>query len=118
MGSRRSAGGQHPKRSAAPSSGPPKGVAIRRRAVRDLEGIAEYTLDRWGDAQLVEYMTALDRAFQLLLEDQSLGKPADDVRQGYFRHHVGRHVIYFKRRRSGVEIVRVLHDRMSPRRHL
>jgi plasmid stabilization system protein ParE len=27
-------------------------------------------------------------------------------------------MIYFRRIRGGIEIVRVLHDRMSPRRHL
>jgi toxin ParE1/3/4 len=91
---------------------------LRRRAERDLEEIADYTLENWGEAKLIEYVTALDRAFGALAADRTLGQSADDVREGYFRLRVGSHMIYFRRRRTRVEVVRVLHVRMSPRRHL
>jgi toxin ParE1/3/4 len=60
----------------------------------------------------------LNSAFQALANDPNLGKSADDVREGYFRHHVGSHVLFFKRRKTGVEIVRILHEKMAPARHL
>ncbi len=67
---------------------------------------------------LVEYVTMLNDAFRALAADPKLARSADDVRKGYFRHHVGRHLIYFRRKKAGVEIVRILHKKMSPARHL
>jgi toxin ParE1/3/4 len=93
-------------------------VIVRQAALDDLEAIGVYTLERWGERQFVEYLTSLHGAFQALARNPKLGKAADDVRTGYFRHHVGSHMVYFRRKRSGIEIVRVLHERMSPRRHL
>ena len=93
-------------------------VAVRQAALDDLEAIGVYTLERWGERQFVDYLTQLHIAFRQLAENHRLGQSADDVRKGYWRHHEGSHTIYFKRNRNGVEIVRVLHARMSPRRHL
>jgi toxin ParE1/3/4 len=94
------------------------GFILRRRAEADLEEIGDYTLEDWGDAKLVEYMTMLNNAFRALAGDPNLGRSADDVREGYFRHHVGSHMVYFRRKKTGVEIVRILHETMSPARHL
>jgi toxin ParE1/3/4 len=97
---------------------PEPGFILRRRAEADLEGIGAYTLKHWGDTKLVEYMTMLDDAFRALAADPKLGRSADDVRKGYFRHHVGSHMVYFRRKKARVEIVRILHEKMSPARHL
>jgi toxin ParE1/3/4 len=94
------------------------GFILRRKAEKDLEGIGDYTLRQWGDAKLVEYLTLLNSAFVALANDPNLGKSSDDVRKGYSRHHVGSHLIFFKRKKAGVEIVRILHQKMSPERHL
>jgi toxin ParE1/3/4 len=104
-----------PKRPAPPAE--PR-VTVRQAALDDLEAIGVYTLERWGERQFVEYLTRLHNAFRQLAANPGLGKSADDVRKGYWRHHEGSHMVYFKRKRGGVEIVRVLHERMSPRRHL
>jgi toxin ParE1/3/4 len=100
----------------APSAEPH--VTVRQAALDDLEAIGLYTLERWGERQLIDYLTTLHGTFQALAKNPKLGTAADDVRKGYWRHHVGSHMVYFRRKRSGVEIVRVLHERMSPRRHL
>ncbi len=79
---------------------------LRRRAEADLEEIGDYTLEHWGEAKLVEYVTMLNHAFRALAADPNLGRAADDVRKGYFRHHVGSHIVYFRRKKARVEIVR------------
>lgn len=94
------------------------GFILRRRAEADLEEVGDYTLEQWGDAKLVKYVTMLNDAFRALAADPNLGRSADDVRTGYFRHHVGSHMVYFRRKKAGVEIVRILHEKMSPARHL
>ncbi len=94
------------------------GFILRRRAEADLEEIGYYTLEHWGDAKLVEYVTMLNDGFRALAADPKLGMSAGDVCKGYFRHHVGSHMVYFRRKKARVEIVRILHEKMSPARHL
>lgn len=112
-----STGGRSKRASEAPQTPGPR-VTLRQEAEDDLEAIGLYTLERWGERQFVAYLTRLDNAFRELAANRRLGKPAEDIRKGYWRHHEGSHMVYFRRKRGGVEIVRVLHERMSPRRHL
>jgi toxin ParE1/3/4 len=42
----------------------------------------------------------------------------DEIRVGYRRYAIGRHLIYFIARRDGVDVIRILHQRMDPTRHL
>jgi toxin ParE1/3/4 len=91
---------------------------LRRAAEEDLLDIATYTVERWGEDQAREYIGQLDRPFRELAANPEHGKPANDVRPGYLRQHLGRHMIYYRRMGGGIEIVRILHDRMSPKRHL
>jgi toxin ParE1/3/4 len=91
---------------------------LSKAARADLVDIAEYTIDRWGDAQAQKYVDDLLRRCAEAGDNPNAGKSSDDVLNGYRRIHEGRHVIYFRRVGSDVEIVRVLHDRMLPAKHL
>ena len=50
--------------------------------------------------------------------DPRRGRPCDDVRAGYFRHPVGSHVVFYRRVAGGIDVVRILHQRMDFQRHL
>ncbi|TWS22632.1 type II toxin-antitoxin system RelE/ParE family toxin [Tsukamurella sputi] len=41
-----------------------------------------------------------------------------EIRDGYRRYTVGSHLIFYRARSEGVDVVRVLHQRMDPTRHL
>ena len=49
---------------------------------------------------------------------QALAASCDDIRPGYRRRIVQRHVIYFRIESYGIAVVRILHDRMEATRHL
>lgn len=91
---------------------------VTRAARRDLVEIARYTLDRWGDGQRVKYLSQLDDRFDRLAADPEHGIASEHLKPGYWRCHEGRHVIFYKITERGVDIIRVLHDRMLPERHL
>lgn len=91
---------------------------MTKAAKRDLVEIARYTLERWGDQQRRRYLAQLDARFRWLAKNPTLGVDSDHVRPGYWRHVEGRHVIFYRVLRGQVEIVRVLHVRMLPERHL
>ena len=41
-----------------------------------------------------------------------------DVRDGYLKHPIGRHFIFFRTTDDGIEVIRILHQRMDVGRHL
>jgi toxin ParE1/3/4 len=89
-------------------------------AERDLEGIWDYTAERWGRAQAERYVDGLIEAFARLAADpQSLQtERCDELRAGYRRCGVQRHVVYYRVADYGVAVIRVLHQRMDAPRHL
>jgi len=46
------------------------------------------------------------------------GRACDDIRPGYRKYHVGRHLIFYRESPEGLEIIRILHDRMDIETHL
>jgi toxin ParE1/3/4 len=87
-------------------------------ARRGLLGIGRYTLDRWGEDQCVTYLTELDRRFRTLVDNPHSGRACDEIRPGCWRARQGRHVIFYRFDAKEVVIVRILHERMIPERHL
>lgn len=91
---------------------------ITKAAKRDLVEIARYTLERWGDQQRRRYVSQLDARFTWLAQNPTLGIDSDHIKAGYRRYVEGRHVIFYRVVRGRTEIIRVLHVRMLPVRHL
>jgi toxin ParE1/3/4 len=67
------------------------------RARRDLEGIWDYTAQRWGTAQAEAYIRLLQRGIEAVAEDPHKGSSCEEVRAGYRKY---------------------LHSRMDHERHL
>lgn len=91
---------------------------IRPRARIDLEEIWAYTAETWSEAQADKYVGRLFTAFEQLAENPNLGRDASVVRPGYRQYTTGRHVIFYRPEPAPIDIVRVLHDRMLPDRHV
>jgi len=92
-------------------------VRYSRLAKSDLSGIGRYTLRTWGEAQTIQYLIALRACCQTLSENRELGRQCDDVRPRLRRLECGSHVVFYRVRRDGILISRILHQRMLPRRH-
>lgn len=87
-------------------------------AERDLEGIAAYTLEVWGAEQRERYLEMLERTCeQIIPGHRRLGREVAE-RPGIFRWRAESHVIFFRDVEGGLEIVRILHERMLASRHL
>ena len=87
-------------------------------AERDLEEIWLYTFNQWGLTQANRYTDDLLAAFQRLAAHPQHGQRVNHIRPGYRRSRVRRHAIYYRAFDYGIAVIRVLHDRMSPLRHL
>ncbi|HWA94503.1 MAG TPA: type II toxin-antitoxin system RelE/ParE family toxin [Terracidiphilus sp.] len=80
----------------------------------DLFEIADYTVDTWGEAQALRYLSKIEEALDLLAKNPSTGRRCDSIRRAYRRHEVGEHVLFYLVRKEEVFISRILHGRMLP----
>ncbi len=93
-------------------------VVISPLAEDDLKDIWHYSFKKWGEDKAVEYVLQLDVGIRGLISNPLLGKSRDKVRKGYRSIQINRHVIYYRLLEDTIDIVRVLHERMIPDKHL
>lgn len=91
---------------------------LTKKALGDLRSIARYTQKTWGREQRNKYLSKLDESIHILAVEPHLGRKCDEVRQGYRKFHVGRHLIFYRQVASQIEIIRILHERMDVESHL
>ena len=84
----------------------------------DLERIWRFSAGNWGVDQADRYIDILVHGFVAISEAPKAAPTCDHIRAGYRRQTVERHVIYYRIGDTGVVIVRILHDRMEPQRHV
>ena len=93
-------------------------VVLSPKAKSDLGGIWDYTHKEWGVEQAEKYVRELWTEMQKLTGDHSTSTDISDVRGGYRKRKSGSHVIFFKLTDDGIDVIRILHQRMDFDRHL
>ncbi len=94
------------------------GFRLSVKAREDLKSIGRYTEKTWGRDQRNQYLASLDSAFRALATEPQKGLACDDIRAGYRKYRVGRHYIFYRTGPGGVDIIRILHERMDVGSHL
>ena len=89
-----------------------------RRAETDLFEIGVYTVRTWDETQAERYLGQLEACCELLGGNPELGRSCDDVRPGLRRMEVGKHFVFYRQDQEGIFVVRILHQRMLPERHV
>lgn len=85
----------------------------------DLYEIAEYSRLTWGPDRAAEYVKELRDACRELGSTPHVGRTCFDVQPGLWRYVQGSHAIFYVIQKGGdVFVVRILHQRMLPDRHL
>lgn len=77
-----------------------------------MEAVWLFSLNQWGAHQTERYIDDLTDAFAFLARNPNAGSACDAIRQGYRRYPVMRHIVYYRATDYGIEIIRVLHDRI------
>jgi toxin ParE1/3/4 len=91
---------------------------LTQLALTDLRSIGRYTQTTWGREQRDRYLAKLDQSFYLLAKEPQHGRDCADIRAGYRKYHVGRHLIFYRMAQDGIKIIRILHDSMDIESHL
>lgn len=81
--------------------------------------IGRYTRKQWGKMQQRRYLIQLDAAFHDLADNPEIGHVCDDIREGYYKFGVGKHLIFYRLKGNDqIEIVGILHGSMDIEQHL
>jgi len=88
------------------------------RARLDLEDIWDYSVAHWGTEPTERYIRQLWRHAEEIAAQPRLGQPCDGIREGYRKYRSGSHVLFYRLAESGIEIARILHERMDCDQHL
>ena len=91
---------------------------LTRLAIRDLAEIGRHTQETWGEKQAQRYRAGMTARLKWLCRNPSLWRERPDIREGVHTHPEKHHVIVFRGCEGGVEILRILHERMDIVRRL
>ncbi len=91
---------------------------LSNKADADLDDIYVFSHRTFGEAEADAYFLGLGGCLQTLAENPRLGRPADDIQPGLFRHDYGRHVVFHMIESGGIFVVRILHQAMDIGRHI
>ncbi len=94
-----------------------RGFHVSPLAEADLEAIWLYTFQNWSAEQADSYHADIMSALESLAKGSRIGRNVN-VREGYMKYPVGAHLVYFRMSESGIDVIRILHQRMDVARHM
>ena len=95
-------------------------IRLSRKAIADLDGIWDYTVETWSEDQAVIYYRQIYTTIQGLNNlPVFLEKGYDIIKPGLFGFKVGHHIVFYKKHKDGsIWVDRILHEKMDYQRHL
>lgn len=87
-------------------------------AQQDLSEIWEFTRERWDVSQAETYIGEIRAAIERVAGDPARGRGCDEIRRNYRRYAIGSHLVFYVETDHTVDVIRILHQRMDPSRHL
>jgi toxin ParE1/3/4 len=91
---------------------------LSKLAEADLEAIADYSVERWGEAQAIRYLDGLLRCCERIVAYPQIGRRCEALRTGYRRMEQGRHVLFYQLTSGSVVVQRILHQDVLPEKHV
>ena len=93
-------------------------LAIAPAAKNDLKDIYQYGLRQWGQTQSENYLENIKQQIWTLAEQPLIGVDRSELLSGARSLTIESHTLFYRVTCDAVEIIRVLHGRQDPQRHL
>ena len=87
--------------------------SLSPEAKKDLLTIRAHTQNKWGIQQAQKYIDALEIKCEKLARSPHIGRERPEIKPGYRSITEGKHVIFYRVGDSGIDILRILHERMD-----
>lgn len=82
---------------------------LTSEADQDLENVFDYTEEHFGLDQALKYIYELETLFELLCDNNKLGRERSEIKQGLRSFNKESHIIFYRIASGQVIIIRVLH---------
>ena len=93
-------------------------LVIAPAAKNDLKDIYQYGLRQWGQSQSESYLSTIKKQFWLLTQQPLMGTERPKLLPDTRSLPIENHTLLYRITATRVEIIRVLHGRQDPQRHL
>ncbi len=93
---------------------------LSRKAAQDIQQITQQSIADFGRLQTDDYMDGMGHSLDIVADSPDIGLSFIHSRSQriYFRHRYVSHMIYYRQRKNDIFIIRILHVKMLPERHL
>ena len=99
-------------------SSPDRQLVLSPQAEADLTDILQYTLETWGESQMLAYGKLLDDGLQMVLANPLAGFTRPLISEQHRFFPAGEHLIAYRVSPTHVEVSRILYGRMDLERNL
>ena len=96
----------------------PHQLVIAPAAKNDLKEIYQYGLRQWGQAQSENYLSTIKNQFWLLTQQPLIGTERPELLPDVRSLPINSRTLFYRVTTTRVEVIRVLHGRQDPQRHL
>ncbi|MEE9493089.1 MAG: type II toxin-antitoxin system RelE/ParE family toxin [Gammaproteobacteria bacterium] len=93
-------------------------LVIAPATKNDLKSIYHYGLRQWGQAQSVNYMAAIKDQFWSLTEHPLMGIERPELLPYTRSLPIQNHILFYRVTDNRIEVIRILHSRQDPQRHV
>ena len=93
-------------------------LVISPAALNDLKKIYQFGTLNWGTSRASNYLDSLKKQFWTLAEHPQMGIEREELFVAMRSLVIESHVIFYRTSKQKIEIVRVLHGRQDPQRHI
>jgi toxin ParE1/3/4 len=85
------------------------GYVLSQEADNDIEAIFAYGEIKFGSTQAIAYLVGLNEHFEAIANNPDIGKKRNEIKEGLYSFPYNSHIIFYRKIRARVRIVRVLH---------
>lgn len=93
-------------------------LVIAPAAKTDLKDIYQYGLRQWGQTQSESHLENIKEQFWTLTKQPLIGVDRSELLSGARSLPIESHTLFYRVTPDTLEIIRVLHSRQDPQRHL
>ncbi len=86
-------------------------------AEEDLYKIISTTISLWGNEQAKEYAQNIDAALIKLAQYPEFGRERNEIYKEAKSFPVEKHIVFYQVSDNGIDVARILHQRMDPSKH-
>jgi len=97
---------------------PPHQLVIAPAAKDDLRNIYQYGLRQWGKTRSSKYLSRIKTQLWLLIRQPLMGTERPELLPDTRSIPIESHTLFYRVTANRVEIIRILHGRQDPQRHL